>query len=323
MRSLNAHLRDAETHDRLVFHPSCPICRQVRLSGALRASGAWSPRAQAVMAAGVLAATCTSPAGVLAAEPDQQHEGTAPVEQADPADSAANRDFDPGGALTDLPESAAPVTPDVDDATAAPLPATETDDPIVDPGDAATAAGQPSATRGDAQGQPASAPIAAANAPSAPRDMPSPSSATASASNREATTATWPSTAPSLVTSAGDHDTMDDRREAWAPRGSSGRTAAVTAARTAADPAPPASDPAPTSVASDVARDGPRARPGDQSHTVLRGECLWSIAADVLGPDATTAQVAREVHRLWTRNRDRIGTGDPDLVLAGTTIVLR
>ena len=65
------------------------------------------------------------------------------------------------------------------------------------------------------------------------------------------------------------------------------------------------------------------ARPGDRTHTVLEGESLWAIASDVLGSDATPARVAREVHRLWQLNRDRIGTGDPDLLLIGTKLRLR
>jgi nucleoid-associated protein YgaU len=64
----------------------------------------------------------------------------------------------------------------------------------------------------------------------------------------------------------------------------------------------------------------PRAQ---KTHVVQHGESLWSIANAVLGGDATPAQIAREVHKLWTLNRARIGTGDPDLVMAGTRLVLR
>jgi len=56
---------------------------------------------------------------------------------------------------------------------------------------------------------------------------------------------------------------------------------------------------------------------------VLEGESLWAIANDLLGAEATPAEVAREVHRLWQLNRNRIGTGDPDLLMTGTTLVLR
>jgi len=40
------------------------------------------------------------------------------------------------------------------------------------------------------------------------------------------------------------------------------------------------------------------------------------------GRDASPAEIARIVNRLWTLNADRIGTGDPDLVMAGTTLRL-
>lgn len=68
---------------------------------------------------------------------------------------------------------------------------------------------------------------------------------------------------------------------------------------------------------------GRPARPGDRTHTVFAGESLWAIAADLLGREATPAAIAREVHRLWQLNRDRIATGDPDLLIIGTRLLLR
>jgi nucleoid-associated protein YgaU len=68
---------------------------------------------------------------------------------------------------------------------------------------------------------------------------------------------------------------------------------------------------------------GRRARAGDAVHVVVAGESLWSIAGDVLGGRATVAGVAREVNRLWTLNRERIGTGDRDLLPVGTRLELR
>jgi Tfp pilus assembly protein FimV len=58
-------------------------------------------------------------------------------------------------------------------------------------------------------------------------------------------------------------------------------------------------------------------------HVVQPGESLWAIASDLLGGNASPARIAREVHRLWQLNQDRIGTGNPDLVMAGTRLVLR
>jgi nucleoid-associated protein YgaU len=78
----------------------------------------------------------------------------------------------------------------------------------------------------------------------------------------------------------------------------------------------------------DVARTAPPAPPaaaarGRQTHIVRPGESLWSVARDQLGSRASTAQLAREVHRLWELNKDRIGTGDPDLLMVGTRLELR
>jgi hypothetical protein len=49
---------------------------------------------------------------------------------------------------------------------------------------------------------------------------------------------------------------------------------------------------------------------------------LWSIASALVGEQATVARIARRVNRLWTLNADRIGTGDPDLLMIGTRLRL-
>ncbi|MBJ7329180.1 MAG: LysM peptidoglycan-binding domain-containing protein [Solirubrobacteraceae bacterium] len=59
------------------------------------------------------------------------------------------------------------------------------------------------------------------------------------------------------------------------------------------------------------------------SHVVRSGESLWAIAAALVGADASPAQIAREVQRLWQLNADRIGTGSPDLLHVGTRLDLR
>ena len=52
------------------------------------------------------------------------------------------------------------------------------------------------------------------------------------------------------------------------------------------------------------------------------GDSLWSIAKRLIGPGASTAEIARGVHRLCQLNGDRIGTGDPDLIMPGQTLQL-
>jgi hypothetical protein len=68
---------------------------------------------------------------------------------------------------------------------------------------------------------------------------------------------------------------------------------------------------------------GGRARPSDRFHVVRPGESLWSIAADSLGDRATPARIARRVNALWELNRDRIATGNRDLLMVDTRLRLR
>jgi hypothetical protein len=42
----------------------------------------------------------------------------------------------------------------------------------------------------------------------------------------------------------------------------------------------------------------------------------------MLGKDATDAQVARLVDRIWRLNAKRIGTGDPSLIMPGQRLLL-
>jgi resuscitation-promoting factor RpfA len=53
---------------------------------------------------------------------------------------------------------------------------------------------------------------------------------------------------------------------------------------------------------------------------VQPGDSLWRIAARHLGSNATAAQTAQEVNRLWELNQQRIGTGNPDLIFPGQTL---
>src|SRR3954452_8683615 len=143
MRSLSAHLRAPDDHAGLPFHPDCPMCRRERLSGVLSSEGVVSQRAQAALAAGVLALSAAAPAAALAAEPDHEQQGAAAPGQTGGSDPASSPDFDPGGASTDLlsdapavPQLSAPAA-DSDDADALDQePANDVDPLVADPGDA-------------------------------------------------------------------------------------------------------------------------------------------------------------------------------------------
>jgi hypothetical protein len=312
-RSLSAHLRE-EDHSRLPFHPACPVCRRDRLSGSLDGEELVSRRTQAALAAGLLAFSTLCVPAAIAQEPDEISEGTAEVVvDGDPSSSV---DFDPGGEAVQLPdeapEAAAPPAADDDAGPLEQEPVTDVREPVVEANGNVTepTAVSPAAPEPEA----VAAPPTEAPAAATPPDESEPQEPQAE-------------TGPKAVDV--------DRREAHADK--AGKATPRPKSRTAppvADPIP-AAEPAPATTATVevaappatvhlVARSsGSRAAPGDRVHVVRPGESLWSIATDLLGEDATVARVAREVNRLWDLNTERIRTGDPDLLFAGTRLMLR
>jgi hypothetical protein len=331
MRSLAAHLQDADGHDRLPFHPSCPICRQARLTGTITADAALSLRTQAVLTAGVLAVSVNAPAAAaLAAEQDQERDGTAPVAQNVTPDPADNPDFDPGGHTTDLPDAtpglppsqASPDAESEDAALAEQPPATDLDDPVVDAGDRVDRAPAPVVTPSPA----GSAPTTGTTTSQVVRDTsssepaPSPRAAAETAPVAEAAPAAPEPRALADTRRSPNREAAQRKRTRPSSHSSSAHASTASALATRTAPALTSTRAAPLAPAPVSGRE---ARPGDRTHTVLAGESLWAIASDILGHDATPARVAREVHRLWQLNRERIGTGDPDLLLIGTKLTLR
>lgn len=55
--------------------------------------------------------------------------------------------------------------------------------------------------------------------------------------------------------------------------------------------------------------------------TVVPGDCLWTIAADLLGPTASPAQVDRAWRAVYHLNHSRVGP-DPDVLRPGTRLAL-
>jgi LysM domain len=102
---------------------------------------------------------------------------------------------------------------------------------------------------------------------------------------------------------------------------SSGATAgeAAPASEPSEEEAPSA--PAPQPAATPPADHG-RHLGGKDSYVVRSGDCLWHIAAAMLPGGASDAEIAGQVARLWALNEDSIGTGDPSLIYAGTTLLL-
>jgi nucleoid-associated protein YgaU len=102
---------------------------------------------------------------------------------------------------------------------------------------------------------------------------------------------------------------------------------AVPAAPEAPAPVSPSEAPEPQSAqptATPAQRhEGVGALAGHRSYAVRPGDCLWSIAERLLPAGAGVVEIEGEVERLWRLNENRIGTGDPSLIYAGTTLRLR
>jgi hypothetical protein len=243
----------------------------------------------------MLALGSTFPGFALAGEADSEGEGTAP-----PVEVPVAPDFDPGGEEEGLEE--APAAGGEEEAGAVEV------EPEVDievlPVDEVTGA----ATEAPSE----------AAAPS-PVETPEPTAATA------------PEPAPAQQ-EAPEGKTSEPvaNQSIDAPKQSPAKQQAGSSAETSGEAAPvgePPQEEAPPSPppqpASTPPADHGRQITGKGFYVVRSGDCLWHIAAALLPSGAGDAEIASEAARLWRLNEDRIGTGDPNLIYAGTELRLR
>jgi LysM domain len=322
MASLTAHLVETGDHGRLGFHPSCPVCRRERLFGPLSSEPVVSRRAQAVLAGSVLAFSTSAPAAAFAREPDRRGEGVQVPE--DPgAGELDDPGFDPGGE-TALPFETAPVAPtspdggEHDDGAGEPLEGEPEDDPdarLVPPSEPDTLTPEnPVATEDSAPVPPAEV-VVTDEAPALPEAQ---VEEVAPAPPIDELSTDEPPARPPDRSEAKQRSPRPDPVSVKGPVGGpQERSAPVPAA--AAEPVPVV-----VTQADLPETDRPEASLRRAlSYVVAPGDSLWSIAKRLLEPDASPAQIAREVNRLWSLNEDRIGTGDPDLLMVGTQLSLR
>jgi hypothetical protein len=349
MASLTAHLVEGGDHGRLGFHASCPVCRKERLFGSLPSDVIISRRAQAALASGVLALSAVGPPAALAQESDQQVEGgsgpggVGGMGETDTGETGSGQSHAPmPGSDVDMappsrpdpppaPELGSPVPPSGDDGSSdldqvVPLDT----EPVESPGNDLEPQPQPKLNnQPDEVAQP-EPPAEATPAPPAP---PSPEMLI------EAPVTVQPPAAPVAPEAPNDsHATLPAEqsleRTTAAKRANYSleivaRSAASTA--TAPDVPPPtmaattaAVEPEPPGEPSDRPIRASVPRASHQRFLVVRpGDSLWSISKRLLGPNASSAQIARKVAQLWKLNGERIGTGRPDLLMVGTKLVLR
>jgi hypothetical protein len=319
MRSLTTHLRRPEDHGRLPFHPDCPMCRGERLAGANPPEALVGHRTQALLAASVLALSSAPPTAAVASEPDREQEGAITPDQVAEAAPLADPQSDPGGSSTELPVEPTPLETHEEVEAAELEQAVSTDDAPADetamadaPEEVEPAPTEPAPTQPAATPPPPTVPTA-----ETPSPMVAPPEAVA--------------TEPVPERAREPERKPRQRTTVAAPR--------KTVLRLVAPQLPPVDDagwhsPASVQVAhmpsaavrepSPAGADRVRAvRRGERVHIVRPNESLWSIARDLLGDEASASRIAREVNRLWELNSDRIGTGDPDLLIAGTRLKVR
>jgi peptidoglycan hydrolase-like protein with peptidoglycan-binding domain len=149
------------------------------------------------------------------------------------------------------------------------------------------------------------------------------SAATTSTARAQAQMSPAPS-APAPATSAAGPTTSDPGPATSDPGPA---TPSPAPARPAPEP-PPA--PAPAGVPSSPAPAVPVERSADGrsadavTYTVRPGDALWPIARRQLAPDSSDHDVASKVEDLEALNFDeRIGSGDPDVIVAGEELRLR
>jgi len=339
MASLTAHLVESGGHGRLGFHPSCPVCCRERLFGSLPSDAIVSRRAQAALASGVLALSAVGPPVAMAQEADQQLEGGSGAAQPEGgAETGSGAVVDPGidssGGTVPPTEVVPPAAPDLD-----PLTPPEADEgsvlqdvvpvetaPIEAPTTQPAPPAQPYEGGAEAGADlPQATPEPGVPEPDSSLEAPEPAPTEAEGSAPSA-----PAEHPDAKARAEQTEEAKPRADSQPPaeRPSAPQPSAVQMppAPAQAEPveaAPPAA-PVQTAPASDPSSAPPPAStPGGRFLVVQPGDSLWAIAKQLLDPNASPAEIARKVNRLWALNRERIGTGRPDLLLVGTKLRLR
>ena len=170
MASLTTHLRSPESHERLPFHPDCPICRQTRLTGTLNADGSSrsglrprSPRAARHLGGRAGDRRARGRAGPGAEGHGAGHADRRAGARGQPGLRSGRRLDEPAGHRAHQRHRRPPA------ATTTPRPSSQTrdqpDEPLVDPGDGSDATAEPAPACG--QGS-ASAHLSRASASTGP-----------------------------------------------------------------------------------------------------------------------------------------------------------
>lgn len=299
MRSLSAHVRQSGSHGHLPFHPACAVCRAERLVGAPPDDALLSLRARSVLVAGLLAASAIPATPAIADEPDSEREG-ALDEGGSPPPSERDPGYGEGHGDGDLPEEGEQ-PPENEGRPVEETPSQGTPPSNDGRGNPETPAAGPEGTRDPTPRRP--------RTPADPSATPSPSRGERPGRSQS------PERPPGGGRKPGERNRV---APVATPESGIGSKAPAAGA-----PARPESSSSAQTAAGRSAGGAPvQPERVGRTHVVRPGQSLWSIARGELGQRATPAQVAQLVNRLWELNLERIGTGDPDLIMAGTELRL-
>jgi hypothetical protein len=320
--SLDRHLRRLDAHCGSGFHPDCPVCRE-RLAGTLVGNRMVGRRTLAGVLAGLLAVSALAPGASVAQRPGR---GPNPPAAPAPADPTLDPDWQPPGpegpSLAEPPAAAPPASDDgqggtVDD-EAGPVESEPLQETIPEP--AEIEAPPPAA--------PAPPPAAVEQPPLPDAESPAPAPL-AEPPVSPVQPATPPTAAGDLIEQPGGQAANGENRavriglEPSPPATRAGGMQAEVAPATDQSPGPlPTASAGAEAPPASQSVSGPAGRIEGGTYVVQPGDSLWSIASRLLGQDASTVRIAHEVNRLWKLNRQRIATGDPDLLPAGTMLEL-
>jgi hypothetical protein len=279
---------------------------------------------RSVLTSLLLALGAVAPAASIAAEPDRSQEGGVPPEQTQDVETDSPS-FDPGGE-TDLPFDTGP-PPAGQSPPESPDEGPLESEPLDDPEGRAAPFAEPETP---VPGSPEDPPANPLEGPSP--DAPAPGSLTEPPPNVPTPESQPTPQIPAQQLPAEPGSQATYRHRTWTV------DVPINRVTREATPAPNQIDsidartgpdvPATTNVIADTDRSeadrGASRTAGDARFYVVRpGQSLWTIAEDLLGPDASATRIAAEVARLWELNRDRIPSGDPDLIAVGQQLRLR
>jgi LysM domain len=273
--------------------------------------------ARSALTGGLLAVAAVVPGVSIAAEPDTSQEGISAPDQTPDVDTDSPG-FDPGGD-TDLPfDTGPPAEPQDVSPDDGPLESEPTDDPE---GRAAPF------LEPEVPGIPDEAP--ARPLEGTPPDVPpAPGPLTEPPTDDGVTPEGAPAPRPPEQVLSAEPGSQARRKRGFTAviriepvrsadvetSVSSGASEESTSSAGAAAPATDLTQPV-------VARS--RALDNTRVHVVQPGESLWTIAENLLGAGSSATRIAAEVARLWELNRERIPSGDPDLIAVGQELRLR